>query len=452
MSSAKTNGVSQRNESYLPIAIVGGGLGGLALAVGLLKQGVKIHIYEAAHVFSEIGAGVAFGPNATRALGLIDERLLEGYKEYATFNDDRERDATFMCLRWGMDEQREEGKKAGELIAYLEDKWNPDSAKSIGVRTRSCIHRARLLDVLVSLIPEGVTSFAKSFKSAEEQSDGTLKLNFADGSTAMASAMIGCDGIKSKTREIVCGPEVEASYVGEYAFRAVVPRAEAEKALGADLARNGQLYCGYGAYIVTYPIEHGDFTNMVAIPHERGESWTWEQEDWTVPSTKHDFVRQFEGWFPPLVDLIQKYCQPYTWALFNVEHTSPYYKGRVCLLGDSAHAATPHMGAGAGMAMEDAYILSNILSHFIASRRNLEDIETAFQAYDAVRRSRTQKLVENSRKSGLLIDFIMTGVNDDAHAMVEQLENLYKWLWHEDLEAQLEYAKSFIPALDRIFD
>ena len=429
-----------RDDTGLPIAIVGGGLGGLALAVGLLKHGIKIHIYEAAPEFSEIGAGVAFGANATRALGLIDQELLEGYKKHATFNEDDTRDDTFMSVRWGTDERREGGKKAGGYIGELRDTQDPESAKSIGTRTRSCIHRARLLDVLVSLIPEGITSFGKSFESVEEQPDGTLMLRFADGSTVLASAMIGCDGVRSKTREVVCGSNVQPTYAGEYAYRAMVPKVEAEKALGAELARNGQLYFGYGAYIVTYPVEHGEFTNMVAVFHEPGNSWSWDEEDWTVPASKDDIARYFEAYYPPLVDVIQRYCQPFRWALFDLQHSAPYYRGRMCLLGDSAHATTPHMGAGAGMAMEDAYILSQL----IASVKGTADVEHAFRAYDAVRRPRTQKLVENSRNAGLLIDYMVPGIDDKTDTIVERLMSWYHWLWHEDLEAQLKHAKSLL--------
>ncbi|KAF2244156.1 mannitol 1-phosphate dehydrogenase [Trematosphaeria pertusa] len=437
-SSGNSNAATFQNDPALPIAIVGGGLGGLALAIGLLKHGIHIHIFEAAPVFSEIGAGVTFGANATRALGLIDEALLEGYKKHATFNENREHDDTFASLRWGMDERKDGGKKAGELMWHLVDKWHPEFAKQIGVRARSCIHRARLLDVLVSLVPEGTTSFGKSFEGVEEQPDGTLRLHFVDGTTATASALIGCDGIKSKVREIVCDPAVQASYAGEYAFRAMVPKAEAERALGPELARNGQIYCGYGAYMINYPVEHGDFTNMVAIPLDPDKSW--DQDEWTVPTTKDEFVRYFEGWFPPLVDLIQRYCLPSKWALFNLRHSAPYCRGRMCLLGDSAHATTPHMGAGAGMAMEDAYILSNL----IASMRGSASIEAAFRAYDAVRRPRTQQLVENSLNAGVALDLTLPGVGDDTDALKEWLETRYRWLWHEDLEAQLEKAKKLL--------
>jgi salicylate hydroxylase len=434
-----SDGSSFRNRPNYPIAIVGGGLGGLALAIGLLKHGIHVHIYEAAAAFAEIGAGVAFGPNSTRALALIDPMLIEGYKKHATFNEDRDRDHTFMSIRWGMDEtgkDNENGAKAGDLMWHLEDKWAPEGATKLGVRTRSCIHRARLLDVLVSLLPSGIASFGKSFESLDEQPDGTLKLHFEDGTTAMASAVIGCDGIKSKVRSYVCGSDVEATYVGEYAYRAMVPKAEAEKALGAELARNGQLYCGYGAYIVTYPVEHGEFTNMVAVPHDTGDEWTWNHQDWTVPATTDELVRKYQGWVPALIDVFKRHCQPMKWALFNLQHAAPYFKGRVCLLGDSAHAATPHLGAGAGMAMEDAYILSNL----IVAVKGSDDIESAFRAYDKVRRPRTQKLIELSRLSGLAIEFLMPGVGDDVGTVREKCEEWYQWLWHEDLEAQLETA------------
>lgn len=423
-----------------PIAIVGGGLGGLAVAVGLIKHGINVHIFEAAQKFSQVGAGVAFGPNSVKALSLIDEALLEGYKRYATFNEDPIYDSSFICLRWGMDERRENGKKAGDLMGHIEDERHDEIAKGLGVKTRSCIHRARLLDVLVSLIPEKITSFGKEFERVEEQPDGTLKLYFADGSTAMASAVIGCDGIKSKVRKVVCGPNTEPGYQKEYALRAVVPRSEAESVLGSDLTANGQLYCGYNAYIVTYPIEQGSLINMVAIPCETGEPSTWN-DDWIAPATKEDFYRHLEGFYPPVVGLMHEHFLPQKWGMFDVEHDEPYYKNRVCLLGDSAHAGLPHIGGGAGMALEDAYILSNLIAHV----QDVGHIERAFIAYDSIRRPRTQQHIKRSRYSGLLVRLMADDIGDDWMALKETLEkSCFNWLWHENLEAQLKHAKALI--------
>lgn len=433
------NGTVFENHAELPIAIVGGGLGGLALAIGLCKHGIHVHIYESTEAFSEIGAGVAFGINSITALNKIDPKLLEGYKKHATFNADADRASTFMSYRWGMNGKKH-GNKAGDMMWNLNDKWQPERAQALGVKARSCIHRARLLDELVALLPANVTSFKKSFVAAEERNDGSLELRFADGTTALASAVIGCDGIKSKVRELVCGPNIHATYAGEVAYRAMVPRADAEKALGADLAFNGTIYCGYGGYIVTYPVETYDFVNMVAIPHDQGETWTWSQDEWTVPATTDEIRQRFEGWYKPLVDIICDYSLPSKWALFDLQHDTPYYKRNVCLLGDSAHATTPHLGAGAGMAMEDAYLLSSL----IASISNVAQIEDAFRAYDAVRRPRTQGCVERSRNAAIAMDFLVPGVADDTAALKQTMETSYKWLWHEDLELQLCKAKKLL--------
>ncbi|KAL1800782.1 hypothetical protein ACET3X_001124 [Alternaria dauci] len=428
-----------RDHETLPIAIVGGGLGGLALAIGLLRYGVRVHIYEASSAFSEIGAGVTFGANATTALHLIDPRLLEGFMKHATFNTDPERDSTFNTIRWGMDERRTHGSKAGDLAFYQNDGQQPQGALA-GLRMRGRIHRARLLDEMVALLPAGITSFSKSFESVEEVGNGMLKLRFADGTTSLASAVIGCDGIKSKVRRFVCGPDVQPTYAHEIAMRAMVPGEEAKQALGVEMAMNSQLYCGYGGYIVTYPVEHGQFINMVAMPHDQSFTSTWGQDDWTVPTSEDEIREKLKGFCPPLIDVNAKNHLPSKWALFTLQHNAPYFKNRLCLLGDSAHATTPHMGAGAGMAMEDAYILS----HLIVAAGSIDNIEAAFKAYDAVRRPRTQELIQRSMDSALAYDFMIEGVEDDMSKVEDRINRSFSWLWHADLEAQLSSAKKLL--------
>jgi salicylate hydroxylase len=431
--------VTFQNHKALPIAIIGGGLGGLALAIGLLRHGVKVHIYEASPSFSEIGAGVTFGTNATTALHLIDPRLLQGFMKHATFNTDPERESTFNTIRWGMHERRPNGSKPGDLAFHQNDTEKPKGSLA-GLRMRGRIHRARLLDEMVALLPTDITSFSKSFQSVEEVGSGMLKLRFTDGTTSLASAVIGCDGIRSKVRSFVCGPDVQAKYAHEIAMRALVPGEEAKKALGAELALNSQLYCGYGGYIVTYPVEHGEFINMVAMPHDQSFTSTWDQDEWTVPTNGDEIRDKFKDWHPPLIDLIANHHLPSKWALFTLQHNAPYFKGRICLLGDSAHATTPHMGAGAGMAMEDAYMLS----HLIVAAGNIDNIEAAFKAYDAVRRPRTQGCIQRSLDAALAYDLMIEGIDDDMNRIEERINESFRWLWHEDLEGQLRNAKQLL--------
>jgi salicylate hydroxylase len=282
-----------------------------------------------------------------------------------------------------MDERKENGHKAADFAYHQGDRRRQEcnlAEHAMGGR----IHRARQLEEMVALLPQNTTTFSKAFQGVEEVGSGMLKLRFTDSTTALASAVIGCDGIKSKVRGFVCSRGIQSQYANECAIRAMVSGPEAIKTLGNDLALNSQLYCGYGGYVVTYLVEHGKFINMVAMPHDGSSTSTWSQNDWTVPTSANGIREKLQGWHPPLVDLISRYHLPTKWALFTLQHDDPYFKSRICLLGDSAHATTPHMGAGASMAMEDAYILSHILSHIlsqlIAAVGDTEDIQSAFSA------------------------------------------------------------------------
>lgn len=118
-----------------------------------------------------------------------------------------------------MDSQDGNGKKCGDLIWHLEDK---ESVKlSYGTRTRCGVHRARFLDELVKLTPDSTVSFRKSLVGIDRLSKpegGGVRLHFVDGSTATASAVIGCDGIKSKTRGYLFNHKVNPEYTGEYGY------------------------------------------------------------------------------------------------------------------------------------------------------------------------------------------------------------------------------------------
>jgi salicylate hydroxylase len=115
-----------------------------------------------------------------------------------------------------------------------------------------------------------------------------------------------------------------------------------------------------------------------------------------------------------------------------------YSFGRITLLGDAAHASTSHCGAGAGMAVEDAFILSELLSDTCASQ---SDIPARLAAYDAVRRPRTQRLVQYSRESGMLFQMRHPGIQDDVERIKEELRTRQRWIWDIDLDEHLDEAK-----------
>ena len=145
----------------------------------------------------------------------------------------------------------------------------------------------------------------------------------------------------------------------------------------------------------------------------------------------------YDGWGPATHKLLSLVEKPDIWALFEHPPASTYYKGRVCMTGDAAHASTPHQGAGAGMAVEDAYVLSNLLGE----AEDSAGAELAFKAYDAVRRERTQKLVATSREAGQLWELELDGVADDLGKVKENVEKRMRWIWEEDLEMEIQEGR-----------
>jgi salicylate hydroxylase len=129
--------------------------------------------------------------------------------------------------------------------------------------------------------------------------------------------------------------------------------------------------------------------------------------------------------------------KPDMWALFDHPPAPTFYKGRFVILGDAAHASTPHQGAGAGQAVEDAYILS----HLLGKINSADEIDPAFKAYDAVRRPRSQKVVTTSRDASYIYDFEDESLGTDLEKIRERLDVRYNWIWNEDLEEQLKRAK-----------
>ncbi|KAI9795583.1 MAG: hypothetical protein M1835_005495 [Candelina submexicana] len=407
------------------IAVAGGGIGGLAITIGLLRRGVDVQLYEAAHAFAEIGAGVAFGPNSLAAMSKIDPAIREGYDKRATYNAWPDKRSTWFDFRTGM-----EGSNTEDVICTIH----------AGESGNSTVHRAHFLDELVNLVPDKVAHFGKRVEEIEETEDGVI-LKFHNGTTASASAVIGCDGVKSRTRQILLGyqtPEAHASFTGKYAYRGLIPMEKAVDLLGDELARNGQMYLGYHGHVLTFPIEKGDTMNVVAFRTKN--DGTWENEEWVLPTEKEDMFHDFDGWGKHVRGVLSLMEKSDVWALFDHPPAPTYYRRRICLLGDSAHASTPHQGAGAGMALEDAFILSNLLGQI----HRATDIESVFEAYDAVRRPRSQRLVVTSKEAGEVYDFEGKGIGDDLEKIKKDLDTRYDWIWEENLDQDLKDARQLL--------
>ena len=263
-------------DCALRIAIVGGGIGGLCLALGLRKHShIDVQIYEAAHAFSEIGAGIGVGRNAQQALELLGPDVYSAYKKQAT-------DAPFRICN---------GNAKGELPSSV---LVPPNGKA----SQSTVHRAKFLQALVELVPEGWALFDKRLVNIEDQNaegGGSLVLHFKDGTTAEADVLIGADGIHSHTRDYVLDdvPEKEEyrlQYTGAVLYRSIIPMEKVVEALGTEISQCSSLFIVDGAMVVSYPVDHHTRLNAAAY------TWkykTWTNKEWMVPVDREEVLESY---------------------------------------------------------------------------------------------------------------------------------------------------------------
>jgi salicylate hydroxylase len=212
-------------STKLEYAIIGGGISGMVLALALHQRGLSVTVYESAAKFGEIGAGVGFTENVVQAMHVCHDGIYEVFEKICTHN------------QW-------ESKQHIWFDVYDASKEDETSEHIFGVPSNfgsAGIHRARFLEGLIQMMPEGMARNSKRFQSAEKGTDGRWEIKFVDGSTATADAVIGCDGIKSSVRRWMYGedhPCTTPTYTYKYAYRALIPMKDAIGAIGEERAMN----------------------------------------------------------------------------------------------------------------------------------------------------------------------------------------------------------------------
>lgn len=193
------------------------------------------------------GAGVSFGPNAVRAMELIDPAVKRGFNNCATNNGSPEEKDIWFDFRMGMAKEGWKDFKTGAPA--------PEGEFLTEVVAKDCgqasVHRAHYLDELVKLVPKENARFGKRLDRIEEKDD-KLQMFFDDGTMAMADAVIGCDGVKSRTKHMVLGSEHKAVapvFSGKYAYRGLIPMEKAIGAIGESLAKNSQMFLGHRGHV-----------------------------------------------------------------------------------------------------------------------------------------------------------------------------------------------------------
>jgi 2-polyprenyl-6-methoxyphenol hydroxylase-like FAD-dependent oxidoreductase len=360
--------VVTRNEE-LPVIVAGGGIGGLAAALALVRQGFQVTVLEQAPEIGEIGAGIQLGPNAFHAfdaLGVGDKA-----RGRAVYTD-------CMVMHDAVDETLVGRLETGE--AFRQRFGNPYAV----------IHRA---DVHLSLLEGAHESGRVSFHTRtrverieQDEATGTVTAIDQSGQRWTGQALIAAEGGKSVTRaQYVNDPP---RVTGHVVYRAVVDRADFPENLRWNAA---SLWAGPKCHLVHYPLRGGEQYNVVVTFHSR------QQEQWGVTDgSKEEVESYFQGICPKARQLIDLPKSWKRWATADREPIDNWVFGRATLLGDAAHPTTQYMAQGACMAMEDAVTLGEAL------RVTGQRWDEALQLYQRNRITRTARIVLSGREMGRL--------------------------------------------------
>ncbi|MGB0747285.1 MAG: FAD-dependent monooxygenase [Magnetospiraceae bacterium] len=336
---------------------MGGGIGGLTLALALRRRGLSATIYEQADELREVGAAVALSANATR---FYDELGLRQQFDDVCFS------ISTLIYRDG---------RSGVIIG--KHSGEPTYEEQFG----ACywgIHRADLQAILSQAVGLENIHLSKRLTDLED-SGKEVVLRFEDGSSANADLVIGADGARSFVRQWMLGYD-DALYSGCSGFRGIVTPDQLDLLPDPDAI---QFWVGPGRHLLHYPIGNGDHNFLLV---ERNPS-PWPSRDWRMPAAQGEQLPGFEDWHPAVVQMISAVPTSDRWALFHRPPLGRWTKGRVTLIGDAAHALVPHHGQRANQSIEDAVVLADKLAD-----GGMKDMGDALEAYEKLRRGRTRKV------------------------------------------------------------
>ncbi|MBY0612088.1 MAG: FAD-dependent monooxygenase [Beijerinckiaceae bacterium] len=399
------------------ILISGAGIGGLTAALALAKIGLGVTIVERSPQLEEAGAGIQLSPNAARVL--VELGLGPQLDIIATAP---------ASLSIGP-------LSSARTLATL-------PLQALAARHGApylVLRRADLQTVLLEAVrksPDIRLLTGRTIERFTASNDGVVAncRTLTDQITEhQASALIGADGLWSAIRPSV-GNAASPFFTGYEAWRALLPADQTPGGIAVDTAEVS-LRLGRDCHVVLYPVNHGQFLNIVAVQQARNARELRTRHDWShagLPAELGGLIAQAE---PALADILKAVGSWQVWSLYDMP-VANMAQGNVALLGDAAHPILPFMAQGAAIAIEDADTLSRCLAQVHGDRTRFGE---ALARYAKLRQRRARKVRKASRKNAKAYHtgFPWTLARDQVIRLLGAggMMRRYRWLygWKKDL-------------------
>jgi salicylate hydroxylase len=382
------------------VAVIGGGISGLAVSAALARAGVRADVYEQAPALGEIGAGIQVSPNGARLLHRLG--LADALDRVAV------RPSAIEVRRWHDD--------AALAVTPLGDAC----VRMYGVPYYT-LHRADLHAALLSLV-DGV-ALGKRCVGVTPADDG-VTVSFADGTSVEADVVLGADGIRSTVRGHLL--DDRPRFAGHAIFRGLVPSAAVpheDKVL---------IRMGPGQHCVSYPISGGKLVSFAASSPAAAS----HGESWTSRASTAEVLSAYDGWHPSVRALLSATDEVSVYLLHDREAVPSWGTGRIMLIGDAAHPMLPFGAQGASQGIEDALAVAAALADATPAT-----VPAALRRYEAVRRARIQDVhafIQANERDHHVDDTQAT--TRDEHMAADFGLRQREWLFAYDAETALRGA------------
>ena len=385
-----------------PVVVVGGGIGGVAMALALGRQGHRVQLLEQADQIGAIGYGVQMGPNV---MPMLDELGVGAeVRAAAYFPKD------IMLYDY----------LTGQTLSHI-----PLQTTEFAERYQSqpyiAIHRVDMHELLLKACEKypHISLNQSTTVTGYTQTGDVVSLHTAQGDTLQAAAVVACDGLRSRVRAQMRPDDVprESGYV---AHRSLIPMDQAPAQV--QQRQTVTMWAGPGLHVIYYPLRQASLLNIVLVVQLPAHVSSTQDQGYM------DYLQHLLAQAQPEPQQVAKLAHlDRRWAIADREPMRHWHDGRVCLLGDAAHATLQSLAQGAGMAIEDVVCLSGLMA------QHGTDVSSAFKDFERARFLRTARVQWVSRH--LWEDYHCQGVQAQVRSEIYSQRDVadhYRcldWLW-----------------------